>query len=97
MSNVNFKRNNPNFDEVKDFFIDNAKDIDELCDKLKKDGIPECAKVYCELLNGIWDEDNLGEFKGELFFNVFEKYLLLNSNPYRLQKYCACHNPYKSL
>lgn len=78
----------------KQCYTTNYDEIVELFNVVHDKGINECAKVYCELINGFWDEDSLGTFKSDGFACVFEKYLACFSNPYRLEEYCTCHNPY---
>lgn len=85
----------PKFDfcEFKQCFLENAENIRNDFNKINS-SMYNCAKTYCELVEGLWNEDLLGNFKNELYAIVLEMYILVNSSPYHLHKYCSCNNPY---
>lgn len=74
-------------------FRNNAQAIVDLFDKVNTSN-EACARVFCQLSEGWWDDEVLGEFRGEMFASVLQQYIDLNSNSYLNHKYCSCHNPY---
>ena len=92
MSKVNFKHNQYSNEEIVEFYHNNSDELFELRSTVTSKY--RLGALYCDLTNGIWDEDKLGEFKGELFACIFSKYLLFTTSPYALLKYNAIHSPH---
>ena len=91
MSKVQFKHNQYGIEEFAEYYRDNTNEIFELGQIVKSKY--RCGELYCDLSNGFWDEEKLGEFRGDLFACVFTKYLFFTTSPYAMLKYSACHNP----
>ncbi len=90
---VKFKFPNFEFYDFKNCFLKNVETIQKDFNKISSSN-SNCAQIYCQLVEGLWDENILGEFKNEMYAVVLQMYILVNSNPYYIHKYCSCNNPY---